>query len=176
MEMTHSLSEVHSDVVFGVQFSPDGKLLATGSADRFARVIDIASQKTLHSFEGHTHYVMDVSWQANGRILVSAGGDGMAKVWDVTTGERKKNIEGFKKEVTGVGFVGDKAEVLASSGDATMAVFGLDGKKLRSLEGTKDFVFAEAVSADGRFAAAGTLDGTLRIWDVPSGKVLTTVE
>ena len=176
MEMTHSLSEVHSDVVFGVQFSPNGKLLATGSADRFARVIDIASKKTLHSFEGHTHYVMDVSWQANGRILVSAGGDGMAKVWDVTTGERKKNIEGFKKEVTGVGFVGDKAEVLASSGDATMAVYGLDGKKLRSLEGTKDFVFAEAVSADGRFAAAGTLDGTLRVWDVPSGKVLTTVE
>jgi WD40 repeat protein len=176
MEMTHSLSEVHSDVVFGVQFSPDGNLLATGSADRFARVIDIATQKTLHSFEGHTHYVMDVSWQANGRILVSAGGDGLAKVWDVTTGERKKNIEGFKKEVTGVGFVGDKAEVLASSGDATMAVYGLDGKKIRSLEGTKDFVFAEAVSADGRFAAAGTLDGTLRVWDVPSGKVLTTVE
>ena len=176
MEMTHSLSEVHSDVVFGVQFSPDGKLLASGSADRFVRVIDLASQKTLHSFEGHTHYVMDVSWQANGRILVSAGGDSMAKVWDVTTGERKKNIEGFKKEVTGVGFVGDKAEVLASSGDATMAVYGLDGKKLRSLEGTTDFVFAEAVSADGRFAAAGTLDGTLRVWDVPSGKVLTTVE
>ena len=119
---------------------------------------------------------MDVSWQSNGRTLVIAGGDGMAKVWDVTTGERKKNIEGFKKEVTGVGFVGDKAEVLASSGDATIAVYGLDGKQIRSMEGTRDFVFAESVSADGRYAAAGTQDGALKVWDLPSGKVLTTVE
>lgn len=172
----HTLSEVHSDVVFGLQFSPDGRYLASGSADRFARVIDLASGEVFRSLEGHTHYVMDVTWQANGRKLVSAGGDGMAKVWDVVTGERTKNIEGFKKEVTGVGFLGEGEEVLASSGDATLAVYGLDGKQVRVMEGSKAFIFSESVSTDGRLAAAGSLDGVLRLWDVSTGKVLTTLE
>ena len=55
-------------------------------------------------------------------------------------------------------------------------MYGLDGKQIRSMEGTRDFVFAESVSADGRYAAAGTQDGARKVWDLPSGKVLTTVE
>ena len=175
LELTHDLSEVHSDVVFGVRFSPNGKELASASADRFARVIDLATEAVVHSFEGHTHYVMDVSWKPNGRTLASAGADGVAKIWDVTKGERKQNIEGFKKEVTGVGFLGEGDSLLTSSGDATVAVYQLDGKKIRDLEGSKDFIFSESVSRDGRFAAAGSLDGRLQIWDVASGKVLTTL-
>ncbi len=175
LEIRHDLNQTHSDVVFSVRFSPDGKQIASGSADRFARVVELSSGKTIHSFEGHTHYVMDVSWKADGRSLVSAGGDGMAKVWDVTTGERKKNIEGFKKEVTGVDFLGDRAEVVASSGDASIGIYGLDGKRIRKLEGATTFLFSESVSADGRYVAAGSRDGILRIWDAPSGKVLTTL-
>ena len=125
--------------------------------------------------EGHTHHVLDVSWQADGRTLVSAGADAVVKIWDAVTGERKRNIEGFKKEATGVGFLGNKAEVLASSGDATIAVYGLDGKRRRVMEGARGFIFAESVSADGRYVAGGGQDGVLRIWDASSGKALVTV-
>lgn len=175
MELVHDLAKVHSDAVSALEFSPDAKCLASGSADRFVRVVDLASGKTTHSFEGHTHHVLDVSWQADGRALVSAGADAVVKIWDAATGERKRNIEGFKKEVTGVGFLGNKAEVLTSSGDASIAVYGLDGKRIRVMEGARGFVFAESVSADGRYAAAGGPDGILRIWDAPSGKTLVTV-
>ena len=176
MKFTHDFKDIHSDVVFALQFSPRGNLIASAGADRFARVLDLGTERPVYSLEGHTHYVMDVSWQADGRVLVSAGADGMAKVWDATTGERKKNIEGFKKEVTGVGFIGGNAEVLASSGDSTIAVFGLDGKKRRTMAGSRDFVLAESVSGDGRLVAAGGQKGQLRIWDLATGKILVTVE
>ncbi len=175
MELVKDFPKVHSDAVFGLEFSPDAKFLASGSADRFVRIVALDSGKTAHSFEGHTHHVMDVSWQADGRTLASAGGDGVIKIWDTATGERKKNIDGFKKEVTGVGFIGGRAEVLASSGDATIAVYGLDGKRLRVMEGALGFVFAESVSADGRYIAAGGRNGALRIWDARSGKAWATV-
>ena len=176
MELVHDLKTIHSDSVSALEFSPDAQYLASGSADRFVRVVDLASGKTTHSFEGHTHHVLDVSWQANGLSLVSAGADAVVKVWDAATGERKRNIEGFKKETTGVGFLGSGAEVLASSGDASIAVYGLDGKRLRVMEGARGFVFAESVSADGRYAAAGGQDGVLRIWNAPSGKALAVVD
>ena len=175
-ELVHDFIDVHSDVVFAVQFSPDGNLLASASADRFARIFDLRNDKPVYAFEGHTHYVMDVSWQADGRVLISAGADGMAKVWDVTTGKRKKNIEGFKKEVTGVSFIGATAEVVASSGDSTIAVYGLDGKRRRSMSESSDFVLTESVTSDGRLVAAGGQKGLLRIWDVATGKVLMTVD
>ena len=175
MELVHDLAKIHSDAVSALEFSPDAKCLASGSADRFVRVVDLADGKTTHSFEGHTHHVLDVSWQADGLALVSAGADAVVKIWDVVTGERKRNIEGFKKEATGVGFLGNKAEVLASSGDASIVVYGLDGKRLRVMEGARGFIFAESVSADGRYVAGGGQDGVLRIWDAPSGKTLATV-
>lgn len=175
MELVHDLAKVHSDSVSALEFSPDAKCLASGSADRFVRVVDLVSGKTTHSMEGHTHHVLDVSWQADGLVLVSAGADAVVKIWDAVTGERKRNIEGFKKEATGVGFLGNKAEVLTSSGDASIAVYGLDGKRIRVMESARGFVFAESVSADGRYAAGGGTDGVLRIWDAPSGKTLATV-
>ena len=175
MELVHDLETIHSDSVSALEFSPDAQYLASGSADRFVRVVDLASGRTRHSMEGHTHHVLDVSWQADGRALVSAGADAVVKIWDAVTGERKRNIEGFKKEATGVGFLGNKAEVLASSGDASIAVYGLDGKRRRVMEGARGFVFAESVSADGRYVAGGEQDGVLRIWDASSGKTLVTV-
>ena len=175
MELVHDLKTIHSDSVSALEFSPDAQYLASGSADRFVRVVDLASGKTRHSMEGHTHHVLDVSWQADGRTLVSAGADAVVKIWDAVTGERKRNIEGFKKEATGVGFLRNKSEVLASSGDASIAVYGLDGKRRRVMEDARGFIFAESVSADGRYVAGGGQDGVLRIWDASSGKALVTV-
>ncbi len=176
MELEQRHDEIHSDVVFGLQFSPDSLRLASGSADRFARVLDLQSQEVQHSLEGHTHYVMDVAWQSNGKNLVSAGADGIAKIWDSASGERKKNIEGFKKELTGVGFVGESDEIFASGGDAILAVYGLDGKKRRSMDGAPGFLFSESMSTDGRYVAAGGMDGVVRVWELASGEVLTTLE
>ena len=175
MELIKDLPEIHSDVVFGLKFSPDAQFLASGGADRFARVVDLESETIVHSFEGHTHHVMDVSWQGNGRNLASAGGNGVVKIWDVTNGQRKRNIEGFKKEVTGVGFLGKTEELIASSGDARLAVYRSDGKQVLEMENADEFFFVESVSGNGKYVAAGGLEGKLRIWTVETGKPLTTV-
>src|SRR5262249_61150334 len=43
----------HTDQVFYVSYSPDGKLLATCSQDRTARLWDVATGKVLRTFEGY---------------------------------------------------------------------------------------------------------------------------
>ena len=176
MEPVALWDRLHSDVVFGLEFSPDDALLASGSADRFVRVVDLARGSTLRSFEGHTHYVLDVSWQADGRVLASAGGNGEVKLWDVVAGTKRLDFEGLDREVVGVGFLGEGDEVLASSSRSPIAVYNLDGRQLRTLEAPRDTVFAEAVSDDGRYAAAGGRSGILRIWDARSGRTLVTVD
>ena len=173
-QLVRDFPKVHSDVVFSLEFSPDGQLLASGAADKMARVLDLATGRIVRSFEGHTHHVLGVSWSADGRTLATAGADNIVKVWDATTGDRKKNIEGYDKEVTAVRFVGASTNLLTSSGDNKVRLVGLDGKEVRAFPEVADFMQSAAVSADGKLVIAGGQDSVLRVWNAADGAKLAT--
>ena len=170
-KLLQDFPNIHSDMVFSLDFTADGKRLASGAADKFVRVIDLAAGKAVKSFEGHTHHVLGVSWKRDGRTLMSAGADNVIKVWDFVTGERKKNIDGFLKEVTSVSFVGITDQALVCSGDNQVRIVKENGDKIRTFDGVADFMYAGAVTPDGKIVVAGGQDGVLRIWDGADGKV-----
>ena len=162
---------VHSDSVFALDVSSDGKLLASGAADRFAKIVDVANGKVVRTLEGHTHHVLGVAWKRDGRTLLTAGADNVAKVWNTTTGERRKNVEGFAKEITAAAFVGLSDEAVLSGGDGQVLLVKSGGEKVRSFTGATDYVYAVAIDADGSVVLAGGADGVLRAWDGKTGKI-----
>jgi WD40 repeat protein len=164
---------VHSDSVLALNISPDGKQLASGSADRLAKTVELATGKVLKIFEGHTHQVLGVAWKRDTRMLMTAGADNVAKTWDAATGERRKNIEGFGKEITAAAFVGVGDEAVLSAGDGQVVLMKANGEKVRSFLGASDYVYATAATADGAVVVAGGADGILRVWDGKTAKVLT---
>jgi WD40 repeat protein len=170
--LLQDLKTVHSDMVFSLDFTADAKYLASGAADKFVRVVDLATGKVARSFEGHTHHVLGVSWKRDGRTLMSAGADNVIKVWDFLTGERKKNIDGFNKEVTAISFIGITDQAVASSGDNQVRIVKDNGDKGRSFDGVSDFMYAVAVTPDGKTVIAGGQDGVLRVWNGTDGKAL----
>ncbi|MCI0541135.1 MAG: hypothetical protein L0Z50_38525, partial [Verrucomicrobiales bacterium] len=174
-QLVQEFKNVHSDVVFGIDLTADGKYLASSAADKFIRVLELATGKILRSLEGHTHHVLSVSWKRDGRTLVSGGADNIVKVWDAFAGERKKNIEGFNKEITSIYFVGDTDQALACSGDTSVRLVKENGDKVRSFEGGTDFLEAAAVTFDGSLVVAGGQDGVLRAWDGTNGELLLTL-
>ena len=89
LTLARDFKDAHSDTVFGVEFSPDGKDLASGAADKFLKVFDVRTGKLVRSFEGHTHHVLGVAWKADGSLLASAGADNQIKVWNFETGEQR---------------------------------------------------------------------------------------
>jgi WD40 repeat protein len=163
---------VHSDSVLALDISADGKYLASGAADRFAKVIDLTTGKVVKTFEGHTHHVLGVAWKRDGRTLLTGGADNVAKLWDATTGERRKNIELFGKEVTAAAFNGIGDEAVLSGGDGQVVLMKANGDKLRSFAGATDYVYATAVTPDGSIVVSGGADGLLRTWDGKSSKLI----
>jgi WD40 repeat protein len=72
--------------VYGAAFSPDGTLLATGSADKAARLWDVATGGCLHTITGHPDFVYEPAFSPDGTLLATASADKTARLWDVATG------------------------------------------------------------------------------------------
>src|SRR5262245_2188918 len=76
----------HQFNITTVAFSPDGKVIASGSADKTIKLWDAATGRELHSLSGHSGWVNSVAFSPNGKTLVSCGGDASVKLWNVATG------------------------------------------------------------------------------------------
>lgn len=164
----HSLkatwADRHTDTVLALDWSHDGKLLASGGADKQLRITEVATGKLVRTFEGHTHHVMGVSWRADGRIIATAGADNVVKVWDWVAGARLKNLDGWDKEVTAVRYLGTSRRLATTSGDSKVRVIGEDASAPALLTSSNTFLHTAAVSGDGAWLAAGGEDGTVRVW------------
>jgi WD40 repeat protein len=166
----------HSDTVFGVRFSPDGKLLATCAADKFVKVFEMPGGKFVKSFEGHTHHVMDVGWKPDGKLLASGGADNVIKVWDYEKGEQTRTINAHGKQVTRLLFIGNTSQFVTCSGDASVKFWNVDnGGNVRNFGGSNDYLYAVGVSPDGAIVAAGGQESVVRLYNGTNGQLLKTL-
>jgi ankyrin repeat protein len=92
-KIIYSLDE-HS-VVFSLAFSPDNKLLATGSGDTTIKLWDAATGKLLRTMDGHSKLVRSVVFSPDGRLLASGGGSNEIKIWSVSTGKLLVTLVAF---------------------------------------------------------------------------------
>ncbi len=164
--LVHQFVDAHSDTVYGIDFSADGKLLASASADKFVKVFDVATKQFVRSFEGHTHHVMDVSWKSDRTALASAGADNAIKIWNAETGEQSRTIATYTRQVTALQYVGLQDMVVSSSGDKRVFFHNpANGSAAREFKGSTDYVYRTASNADGTLVVAGGEDGTVRVWN-----------
>jgi len=164
--------EGHKADVWGVEFSPDGKYLATGSSDQTAHLWDVATGETLRTLSGHTGEIDGVAFSPDGKYLATAGGaDHTARLWDVATGETFRIFSGHTGSVDDVAFSPDgKLLVTAGSEDLTARLWDVaTGETLHVLTGHTDYVPRVAFSPDGKYVLT-TGDQTARLWEVATGE------
>jgi len=166
----------HTEAVWGVVFSPDGRLLTTASDDGTARVWDPASGRHLRTLTGHAGGVRGVAFRPDGRLLATASRDGTARVWDPATGRHLRTLTGHTGTVWGVAFSPDGRLLATASVDRTARVWDpVTGKHLRTLTGHAGRVRDVAFSPDGRLLATAGSDQTARVWDPVADKHLRTL-
>jgi WD40 repeat protein len=128
----------HTSEVWGVSFSPDGRLLASCSWDQTIRLWQMPDGKPLVTLSGHTGPVGGVSFSPDGRLLASCSGDQTIRLWQMPDGKPLATLTGHTDWVEGVTFSPDGRLLASCSADKIirlwmLRLWKLDLSRLRSL-------------------------------------------
>jgi len=179
----------HGGAVLDVEFSRDGRRVATGGVDGVARTWDVTGAKLRETLtlRGHTRPVGSVSFNRAGTRLATSGQPaGGARVWDVSPAGRGEvlTLPGPETdEHADIAFTPDGRRLVAASGrEGTVRVWSTaTGKELLVLDQharTNAPVRAAIgidVSPDGSRIATAGADGSARIFDAETGRQLVVV-
>jgi WD40 repeat protein len=115
----------HTDAVYSLAWSPDGKRLASASFDRTVQVWDafLTTGKLELTYTGHTRPVYSVAWSPDGKRLASAGADKTVQVWDAASGTHLLTYTGHTGAVISVAWSPDGKRLVSAGFDKTVRVW-----------------------------------------------------
>ncbi|HEY6968564.1 MAG TPA: MFS transporter [Candidatus Angelobacter sp.] len=170
--------------VYSVAFSHDGKYIAAGSSDSVG-LLEVATGTPIKTFTGHTDTVNGVAFSPDGEIIASGSGDKTIKLWNIKQGKEERTLMGHTGGVSCIAFSPDGQFLASGSWDGTIKIWdvgtGVIGRVIaeaaaktipsppKTLTGHSTDVKSVAYSPDGKYLVSGSLDSTVKLWEVATG-------
>ncbi len=140
----------HTGAVKAVQWSPDGKYIASGGMDGSVQVWDARAGRHLFSYNGHDGAVLTLSWSPTSAVFPSEAG------WYIASAGEDTTVQVWKVRISD--------DEMASQSETPVVTY----------RGHADALCVVAWSPEGRRIASGGVGTTIQVWDATTGESLFT--
>jgi hypothetical protein len=160
----------HPDIVLAAVFVPPaGNTFVTACEDGQVRLWDLRTGKSIGKPMRHPTGLLDVAVSFDGTLLAGACADGTVQLWELETQQRFGNPLHHSARVRSIAFSHDGAHVVAGCADGTVRCWNITaGTPIifpkRHQGKVYDVLFTPS---DSHVLSACSVDGTVRMWDVP---------
>ncbi|KAL1884296.1 hypothetical protein VTK73DRAFT_3280 [Phialemonium thermophilum] len=162
----------HPSPISQVRISPDGRWIASASADGTAKIWDALTGAHMDTLVGHMAGISCIAWSPDSNTLATGSDDKAIRLWDrVTAGPAHACGEGVdgtsRVRGTGAG---------AGQGRSVVGTGIRGGRTGRGpLLGHHNYVYSLAFSPKGNILASGSYDEAVFLWDVRAGRLMRSL-
>ena len=164
----------HIGFVFSVSCSPNGLLLASGSADSTIKLWNIETGECFKTINPQIGWVFSVTWSPNSQILAASGRDGIIKLWNTKTWECLNTLKGHESWVYSIAISPDSQTLVSGGTDLSLRLWNIKtGDSKLIPQAHTNMITNIKCSPDGNTFASCSRDQTIKIWNY-TGKCLKT--
>ena len=161
----------HTDSIYAVAFSKDGKLAFSLSLDQSLKVWEVASGREIKTWKMDSDQVRALSVSPNGYWVASGDKQQGIKLWDVATGKKIQYFKGTRRRVNSLAFSPDGKYLLAGGEDKKISLWRVkDGALLYSRRVHRKRINQVTFSADGKWIASASDDRSIIISYAHNGR------
>jgi len=171
----------HSSAVVCVAVSPNGKVIATGSEDRTIKLWDRDTGVEIATLSGHKGAVMSIAFTQDSKRIFTSDNEKTIRMWEVSppreiarSAQQLKvfggNLRGYSPYIA-TDAAGKLLYVWQPIDGASIStiveVFDIDaGTFVYEYQETSRKVDSLSFAANGKLAATGAKDGSVRLWEM----------
>ncbi|MDB6118936.1 MAG: translocation protein TolB [Verrucomicrobiaceae bacterium] len=162
----------HTDALYALAISPDGKQLVTGGYDQKIKLWDLATGKEKATLKGHNGCINALAFRPDGKVLASASADRTIKLWDAIRATRLDTFSQPLKEQFAVAFSADGKTLVAGGADSRIRQWQISDKATEGSNPILETKFAHegsvlrlVMSPDGKSLVSTASDRTIKLWD-----------